>query len=465
METQRQMIFVSHANPEENEFARWLTLQLANAGYAVWCDQTRLLGGEKFWEDIQVAIKESTVKFLFVLTTAANQKRGTLDELDCAIGTEKRRGLKDFIIPLKLDDLAYDDTYISIRRLNQIDFRGSWAKGLAILLDKLSIDKVPTSPAFNPSAVADWWRSQTSLSASQGVVDMPDVHLSNWFTITGLPVTINRHFVTRREIGKIDFSTERFPYPAVKDSDVSFLSFATAADLMDALPQSHFIEDTDSTCSVKSILDRTAPRGYPNHLTRILRSAWERALAKTSLPAYELSSHAKCHYFVNGTVADNRLYFNGTSGKRERRDVIGYATRAGKKRYWHYGINAKPMLWPHPHLVVKGHVLFSDDGVRIWDNKEKIAKARRNQCKTWWNDEWRDRVLAVMTFLSDDSGQIQLPVSSELALTVGSVPELFESPVAYLDPDDLVKEEEMDDYDFEEPEAEDEIGPQEEESA
>jgi hypothetical protein len=34
-ESSRQsMVFVSHANPEENEFARWLTLQLANEGYA-----------------------------------------------------------------------------------------------------------------------------------------------------------------------------------------------------------------------------------------------------------------------------------------------------------------------------------------------------------------------------------------------------------------------------------------------
>jgi hypothetical protein len=64
----RDMIFVSHANPEDNEFARWLTLQLANEGYPVWCDQTKLLGGEKFWENIEDAIKIHTIKFLFILT-------------------------------------------------------------------------------------------------------------------------------------------------------------------------------------------------------------------------------------------------------------------------------------------------------------------------------------------------------------------------------------------------------------
>jgi hypothetical protein len=30
---------------------------LAQRGYAVWCDLTKLLGGEAFWDDIQAAIE------------------------------------------------------------------------------------------------------------------------------------------------------------------------------------------------------------------------------------------------------------------------------------------------------------------------------------------------------------------------------------------------------------------------
>jgi hypothetical protein len=51
------MLFISHANPEDNEFSRWLALQLANEGYPVWCDLTKLLGGEDFWADIEQAIR------------------------------------------------------------------------------------------------------------------------------------------------------------------------------------------------------------------------------------------------------------------------------------------------------------------------------------------------------------------------------------------------------------------------
>jgi hypothetical protein len=414
------------------------------------------LGGERFWENIQTAIKETTIKFVFALSTAANQKQGTLDELDCALGTEKKNKLQDFIIPLKLDELPYDDTYIGIRRLNQIDFRGSWASGLAILLKKLHTDGVSKHPGFNPDAVSSWWRSQKDFSANQGVVEEPDEHLSNWFFVDGLPATIYRHVVSRRGIGKIDFDAGRLPFPAVQDTDLSFLSFAGKDDFADALPASHFIQESFDDCTLASIIERTAPRGYPAHLVRMLREAWERMMAKKGLPVYDLSNHAKCYYFIQGTVPDNRLFFQGINGKRDRRDVIGYSTRLGRKRYWHYGINAKPVLYPAPHFVIKGHVLFSNDAVTLWSSKEKIAKARRNQCRSWWNDEWRDRILAVMAHLADSDGRVQIPVASDLNLSVGLWPETFVSPVSYSDPQDFVKEEEIDDYDFEETEADDE---------
>ncbi|MDZ4058210.1 MAG: toll/interleukin-1 receptor domain-containing protein, partial [Polynucleobacter sp.] len=51
----RNLIFISHANPENNEFSRWLGLQLANEGYEIWSDVTKLIGGEQFWDSIEQA--------------------------------------------------------------------------------------------------------------------------------------------------------------------------------------------------------------------------------------------------------------------------------------------------------------------------------------------------------------------------------------------------------------------------
>ena len=80
----RNMLFISHATPEDNQFTMWLALRLAAEGYPVWCDLTKLLGGEPFWKEIETAIRERTCKFLFVLSQYSNSKEGTRDELEVA---------------------------------------------------------------------------------------------------------------------------------------------------------------------------------------------------------------------------------------------------------------------------------------------------------------------------------------------------------------------------------------------
>src|ERR1051325_8773121 len=112
----RNMIFISHANPEDNLFTRWLALRLASEGYPVWSDLTKLLGGEDFWRDIETAIRNRTVKFLYVLSKTSNQKQGALMEL--AVARKVGKSIHDFILPLRIDDLSHDDINIELQRLN-----------------------------------------------------------------------------------------------------------------------------------------------------------------------------------------------------------------------------------------------------------------------------------------------------------------------------------------------------------
>jgi hypothetical protein len=57
----RDAVMISHAF-EDNIFTRWLALQLARNGYRVWCDLTKLLGGEIFWRDIERALRFRAAK-------------------------------------------------------------------------------------------------------------------------------------------------------------------------------------------------------------------------------------------------------------------------------------------------------------------------------------------------------------------------------------------------------------------
>jgi TIR domain len=76
----KQTIFISHANPEDNEFARWLGAKLTLAGYAVWYDLDRLRGGDVFWDKVEHAIREEAVRFIAVISRASHNKDGVRKE-------------------------------------------------------------------------------------------------------------------------------------------------------------------------------------------------------------------------------------------------------------------------------------------------------------------------------------------------------------------------------------------------
>jgi hypothetical protein len=56
--------------------------------------------------------------------------------------------------------------------------------------------------------------------------------------------------------------------------------------------------------------------------------------------------------------------------------------------------------------------------------------ARRRQCWDWWNDDWRDRILAFLASLAGEGESLLLPAGGE-SLQLSLSPLLFTSPRAY----------------------------------
>lgn len=457
--TQRDRLFISHAYPEDNEFARWLALQLANEGYPVWSDLTNLLGGEIIWDDVQRTIKEKAAKVIFVHSRHSNQRDGTLQEIHLAKAVIRSEGLENFIIPLRIDPLLQDEIAIQLQRIAPIDFHQSWAEGLAQLLKKLEDDRVPRDAKFNPQTVSIWWRKQ--FSADYGVLEETEEVLSNWYPITDLPETINLHSLQRTAqrtaIGKIGVATD-LPYPAVQDGLI-LLSFAGAEDFAGKLGDDLTITST-RVKPIKELLEGENRREFKKHLAQLLREAWEKMIKARGLPQYTFANKAQCGYFTSGMVAKDTLYFTGVNGEKAHRSVVGYKSVPGPvpkesvKRYWHFGIQGKLIQYPIRAYVMKPHVLFSSDGKEIWTSKPRLARARRNQCNNWWNDEWRDRITATITWLAGGEAHLKVPLGSDVFLEVQKCPLLFESPVSYLTSDEElhIREEEaaLPDYEYEE---------------
>lgn len=452
----RDHLFLSHANPEDNEFTLWLALQLAKAGFPVWCDLTKLLGGEDFWLDIEKSIRERALKFIYVLSKTSNKKPGPLKELSVADNIARDNNLSDFIIPVHIDALPHREINIQLSRINAISFERGWAKGLRTLLEKLEKEGIPKNADFTPEAVTSWWRYQ--FSASKGVIDQPEDYLSNWFLISDLPSKTYFHILydTRSSKGQLK---PDFPYTAFVLKNY-LISFAKSEDFEGKLGDGLLIGDTHDFPTEDLLHGRVREeiikkREGRDAIVRLLKIAWDGMLRRRALPIYELANDNRCFYFKKGLVESDTISFRSAKDKTSYRNVVGYKTvkatdsRAESKRYWHFGVQARPIAYPEIAYCIKPHVVFSDDGENIWESKLRLHRARRSQCRNWWNAEWRDRILASMSWLAEEA-TIDVKLGSDVAVQVSSTPLRFSSPVSYVDPDKThlsLDEDDEEDYD------------------
>jgi hypothetical protein len=419
LEPLRDTIFIGHANPEDNEFTEWLGLQLASHGYKVWTDILKLLGGEDFWKDIETVIRTIAVKHLYVLTRASNSKQGCLDELAVSRAVRSKESLGDFIIPLHLDSIPYEEMNIGVARLNAIDFTGSWATGLAKLLKKLEDDHVPHS-TNTPATVAAYWRHHHG--SSSGVREETEPHLTNFFPVS-TPPTVHIH--TLRKGGTVD--VDQLRWPAVKHEH-SIISFAGAIDLQIDTVSTRGVTFEDYENRRTGDFD-VHPMQARRHLTDLLRRTWEAHLLTRGLRTYKLANHTVAAFHESDRAGGKSIPYRGTNGKETHRGVVGYKTmQSGHRRYYHVAISAHAKLDPVGYRILT-HVLFSDDGKTIWHNAKAMHRARRSQCWDWWNDDWRDRLLASVQYLGD-----LMALNSSDSLAFMTSPSVVHAPVTYDDP-------------------------------
>lgn len=104
--SQRGLLFISHANPQDNAAAAWFATQLTLLGYEVWCDLRNTEAGESgFWLKVQEKIENEAAKFVFILSDTSRdfkKKAGVYKEVQAAANVRR----DNFIIPLRIEKLT-----------------------------------------------------------------------------------------------------------------------------------------------------------------------------------------------------------------------------------------------------------------------------------------------------------------------------------------------------------------------
>lgn len=210
-------LFISYAT-ENGDLAEWLTVKLTAEGYAVWCDRTKLLGGESYPADIDHAIKVRTFRLLALLSRASVAKPNPVKERTLALNLARERRT-DFLIPLNVDGLRSTELDWMTSDLTFIAFAESWAAGFEQLLKKLRSINAPRPLATKGAeAVSDWYLQR----------DQPDLRrerlISNRLRFTAVPETVYRLVVNGQPELPIDghetspLTAKKFPASGQKMS-------------------------------------------------------------------------------------------------------------------------------------------------------------------------------------------------------------------------------------------------------
>ena len=424
----KKIVFISHANPADNDAALWLASKLALEGYYIWTDLTHLFGGDIFWDNIEDSIRNYTAKFVLLVSKKSQISQGVLDELNIAISLERSKHLTRFVIPIRLDDLPFDEFRANIARINAVDFSTGWADGFPKLLEVLVNDNVPKNPNIHPNIISNWY--QDNYLKPTRVHDKPQILSSNWLNITHFPQFINFSRLPVEE-SKLSELVAKLNYSAFQYGQL-IGSFATNTELQSSISNfliishAHKINLDDFLEGKTTMLPSLDWKEGQNLISGILRKSWDAEMGKRGLMSYSLSDFTKAWFLPHELVKGNIIKYEDLDGKVRNKKLVGKSEKF--QVYWHFALSSRPAFGHPTRFHLTPHVIFTSDGIKPIDSTSRMHTLRRGFCRRWWNDQWRTLLLAYLTFLSNDKEEIQIQVSPSEYVCVNGKPMIFKSP-------------------------------------
>ncbi len=406
----RKTIFISHANPQDNDVARWLGVRLAAEGYEVWSDITKLIGGETFWDTIESIIREKAACVVVLLSRDGHEKPGVLDEVNIAISTERRLNASNFVIPIRIDDLPFGEIRANLARKNIIDGSRDLNFAFQSLIATLEEMRVLREKGFAADRLRAWrrasdisgreirTRSKTLIQNSLEIAQWPD-QIRKVRGLSTLP-----EFRT----GVVDSFIATAPIPGGQ------LCFGGSNEILSSL-QSVSRNSLGASCifsygltsEVVEILDLSWADAR-RALSQIVRRAWDERCSRSGLRSYELASGHYCWFEPLNSEEGNEVQFLDVDEKRKRRSLVGRSEKRGV--YWHFAVEGVVDHMSQA-LRLRSHVVFSEDGINPIAAPAKQHSLRRGFCRNWWNDRWRTLLQAFVYRLANGKEEFGLPVS------------------------------------------------------
>jgi hypothetical protein len=175
-----QLLFITHAAPEDNEFALWLSSKLTMAGYRVWIDQRRLRGGADFWDEIERILRHHALKQIVIFTENV-RKDGVKKELAIGDAVRKKKSDPRFMIPVRNSGIDFAEAPPEFLRDHIIDAHPNWHDCLKELFETLDEAGIPKSPSVDTEALFRIIEARED--GRRFIIHRKEELLTNWFPI------------------------------------------------------------------------------------------------------------------------------------------------------------------------------------------------------------------------------------------------------------------------------------------
>lgn len=434
----RSALFISHANPESNQFARWLGAKLAGMGYEVWADVMRLHGGSDWSRELELALRERAAKMLLACTPAAMDKQGVRNEIEMAWQLATSLNDPHFIIPLRLEPFT---PHFRITSLQYVDFSHSWARGLTEVVEQLISS--PSIPRTSVPASDAWLPPRGARGTT--LINRPERLSSNWLHVATIPPTLSYYEI------KSGFPIERLHDRTAHEWPIvpfqrGVLSFSKADALESASPVRHRATiDTDTLLRDGwATLDIRAwdARRY---FSDLCNQSLARLLQARSLSSYQRSAKRQVWWGNIRSAPKGQVRFEWPD-RTGARQIIGQSGKRGV--HWHYAIGADVRTAPIRHVRLSAGLVFSENGLDPIADPQRSHRLRRSFAKSWRNPRWRDMLDAFVWWLSEGAVELRVPVSSHQELVLSLPTIQFSSPVTVMHDGDVPPDEDDPDVDF-----------------
>jgi hypothetical protein len=453
METMiRDTLFISHATPEDNEFAIWIASRLEMLGYKTWIDREGLLGGERFWQTIQNIIKNAAIKVLLVYSrnicrSDGDLKDGIDKEISYSEGIARENNLADFIIPLNIDNSASYNQFIGSNRLNHVPFSKNWAEGLKQLLKKLEKDSVPKSFSHTESSLSEWY--ETEYVSDCSIIQKQETFYSSWWKIKALPEIFYLYKFHNEQSSTLvlksngNVSVSRFSNHLISFEKSLSFSVDNNGERYNILPEKVFILKIDEVLSGFESQEFPSRRDAENGLKMLLLKVLQLLFLQKNLDVYRMSNNIPAYYLPRTDSSQKIKFIYPNTSILKRKNINGVFTDIG---FWHYALSLRIVLSPFVGFSLKTHLIFTTDGILPIQDVDKQHSYRRSKGKRLFNKEWLDMQLAFIQRLKSDTGVITIKVSQDDYVEMEEWPLIFQSEVGYIEPDDEMNIEQVENF-------------------